>query len=271
MTITTYPDLVQGTEEWLDLRCGMLTASVIRSLITTRARDAAEFSCPECGSLVGAACVSMARKTPTPVKTMHSGRVALAQAAPPALVVADNDTARGLTITLAAERITGHVEETPMTSHMWRGVEEEPLAREKYIEHHAPVEEVGFIVRKFRGYQIGYSPDGLVGKHGLIEIKSRLPKKQVQTVLADEIPAENMAQIQTGLLVTGRKWCDYVSYSGGMALWVKRVTPERKWFAVIKEAAKKFEADATEITTRYSESVAGLPMTTRTPSLEVRI
>jgi hypothetical protein len=40
------------------------------------------------------------------------------------------------------------------------------------------------------------------------------------------VPAENMAQLQAGLLVSGREWIDYISYCGGMPLWVKRVEPD---------------------------------------------
>jgi hypothetical protein len=45
-----------------------------------------------------------------------------------------------------------------------------------------------------------------------------------------------MAQLQCGLLVSGRKWIDYVSYCGGMPLYVKRVEPDERWFDAIVEA-----------------------------------
>jgi hypothetical protein len=35
-----------------------------------------------------------------------------------------------------------------------------------------------------------------------------------------------MAQLQCGLLVSGREWIDYVSYCGGMPMYVKRVLPD---------------------------------------------
>ena len=85
------------------------------------------------------------------------------------------------------------------------------------------------MVRDDWGFKIGYSPDGLVGKDGLIEIKSRRPKKHLQTIIAGTVPAENMAQIQAGLLVSGRDWCDYISYCGGMRPWIKRVEPDTRW------------------------------------------
>ena len=156
-----------------------------------------------------------------------------------------------------------------MTSDMWRGVESEPFAREEYAEHFAPVEQVGFMVRDDWGYQIGYSPDGLVGDDGLIEIKSRRQKKHLQTILADEVPAENMAQLQAGLLVSGRAWCDYVSYCGGMPLWRKRVEPDPKWHAAIVEAVAHFELNVAVITEKYTAAVQGLPQTTRRDELEI--
>lgn len=183
----------------------------------------------------------------------------------PTLKVAANSTSRGLVMRLAAERVTSYVDDIHTTPDMWRGIEGEPLARDMYAEHHAPVDEIGFMTRTIGDLTIGYSPDGLVGDDGLIEIKSRRQQVQVEHVLADQVPAENMAQIQCGLFVSGRAWLDYVSYSSGMALWVKRVTPDPKWKAVILAAAAQFEHDATAIVTRYCAAVDGLPVADRTP------
>ncbi|MCH5645127.1 lambda exonuclease family protein [Gordonia sp. ABSL49_1] len=176
---------------------------------------------------------------------------------------ASNPESRGLTALLVAERITGWTEATYISDDMLRGIEDEPRARAKYAEHHAPVEEVGFMVEDRFGFKIGYSPDGLVGDHGLIECKSRRPKKQLETILAGHPPIENMAQMQCGLLVSGREWCDFVSYCGGMPLWVKRVHPDPKWQEAIVEAVRAFEANAAEMTRIYGESVTGLPSTER--------
>lgn len=180
--------------------------------------------------------------------------------------IADNETSRGLTLSLVAERITGHVDETFMSADMWRGIEDEPIARDLYREHHAPVEEVGLMVRAdddWGGYRIGYSPDGLVGDEGLIECKSRLQKVHLRTILTDEIPAENMAQLQCGLLVSGRAWIDYLSYCGGMPLWTKRAYPDPTWFDAIVQAVAKFESNAAAYAFRYREAVRGLPTTER--------
>lgn len=188
---------------------------------------------------------------------------------PSTLKPANNPVARSVTATLVAERITGFTEPTRMTDDMWRGVEDEPRAREKYAEHHAPVDEAGFMILERDGFKLGYSPDGLVGTDGLIEIKSRRAKKHLQTILANEVPAENMAQLQTGLLVSGRAWIDYVSYCGGMPLWVRRVYPDAKWHAAIIAAATQFETTAAQMATAYNTAVHGLPMTERVLEEEI--
>lgn len=180
--------------------------------------------------------------------------------------IADNDTSRGCTYTLAAERITGYPElGYYMGADMWRGVEDEPRARDCYAEHHAPVEEVGFMIRDDWGFPIGYSPDGLVGDAGQIEIKSCLPKIHLKAILEDRVPADVMPQLQCGLLVSGRAWVDYVSFCGGMPLWVKRVTPDPDWHAAIVAAIEAFEENVSLAIASYRTATVGLPLTERAP------
>lgn len=176
---------------------------------------------------------------------------------------AANDYSRAITNLLVAERITGYVVPTPTSAAMERGKLDEPYARAHYSEHRAPATELGFMVRDDWGFRLGYSPDGLVGEDGLIEIKSRDPKKHLATILADEVPAENMAQCQTGLLVSGRDWIDYVSWCGGMPMWTKRVLPDPRWHEAILAALEIFEAHAADAIARYTAAVAGLPPTER--------
>lgn len=218
------PDLAQGTDEWHDQRRGIVTASVVGQLVTTKT-----------------------------------------------LKPASNDVSRGLTRLLVAERITGWTDPMYVSDDMLRGIEDEPKARDKYSEHYAPVTEIGFMIREDHDVKIGYSPDGLVGDDGLIEVKSRRQKKHLETILADEPPAENLAQMQCGLLVSGREWCDYISYCGGMPLWVKRVFPDPRWFDAILAAVDAFEANAAEMIRLYDERTVGLPMTERTVEMEMVI
>lgn len=216
MSLHTFPDVEQGTDEWLELRRGILTASTIGQLIT------------------------------------------------PSLKPASNQAARSLTLTLVAERITGHIDPVFVSDDMLRGQMEEPLARDLYGEFTGvEVAELGFMTEDKWGPIIGYSPDGLVGDEGLIEIKSRRQKKQLHTILDGQVPAENMAQIQCGLLVSGRKWCDYVSFCGGMPLFIKRVYPDNAWQHAVIEAAIAFQHAAADMTRAFTNRTAGYPVPPR--------
>lgn len=176
-----------------------------------------------------------------------------------------NDTARGLLMELAAERITGASEDTFMNADMERGIMSEPIARALYEEHFAPVKEVGFMVKTFpNGNRLGYSPDGLVGDDGLIEIKAPRQHNHLRTVLSDDVPLWNRAQVQAGLLATGRQWADFISFCGGLPFYVKRVYPDPKWFTAIEDALTLFEDQAAQLMTAYEAATAHLPMTERT-------
>jgi hypothetical protein len=159
-----------------------------------------------------------------------------------------------------------------MTSDMWRGVDSEPIARDIYSGHYQQAVETGFMRRDEEGgWQLGYSPDGLVGVDGLIEIKAPRQKTHLNTILRDEVPPWNVAQLQAGLLVTGRQWIDFVSYCGGMPLYVKRVYPDPAWHDAIAAAVAMFELTAAEMVAAYETATNGLPATERVVELEMSL
>lgn len=182
---------------------------------------------------------------------------------PKTVKVASNDTARALHYKLLAERITGYVEDTYQSPAMWRGTMDEPIARDLYSERYAPVTQCGFMARTYGNRTVGYSPDGLVGDDGLIEIKSRDRKEQVRTILTDQVPGEFMAQIQCGLMVSGRDWCDFVSFSGGLPLYVKRVRLLPEWETVIEDAVVAFEDWIKTATAEWTRMTRDLAPTER--------
>lgn len=209
--ITIHNDLIQGSDEWLAARCGLLTASEMKLILT------------------------------------------------PTLKVADNDKTRAHLYELLAQRVTRYVEPHYISDDMLRGFDDEIAAREAYAKHFAPVTECGFITNNHWGFTIGYSPDGLVGDDGLIECKSRRQKYQAQTIIewteSQTIPAEYVMQCQTGLLVSGRKWIDLVSYCGGMPMIVMRVHPDDAVQEAIIGAAIAFETKlAAKLSTYRSAS-----------------
>jgi predicted phage-related endonuclease len=181
----------------------------------------------------------------------------------PTLKVADNDTARGITATLVAERITGVTEDSYTNNDMLRGVMCEPIARDIYSGLYHQAEETGFMRYDGDGWSLGFSPDGVVGTDGLLEVKSPRAQTHVQTTLADKVPHHYIAQCQAGLLVSGRKWIDWVSYCGGLPLYVKRVYPDPDWFEAITAACIAFETNATALVNDYLGRVEGQPATER--------
>lgn len=190
---------------------------------------------------------------------------------PSTLKVANNDTSRGLVAALVAERLTGTSDDTPQTGDMFRGIYCEPFAREAYHSNYAPVREMGLMVRDDWGFSIGYSPDGLVGEDGAIEIKCPRAKNHLTTLLTDEIPSAHWPQLQTALLVTGRAWIDFVSFFGGMPLYRKRVEPDPAWHDAIVAAVAAFEAAAAQAIAAYEWAAGGLPATEPIPDLELVI
>ena len=175
--------------------------------------------------------------------------------------IANNDTSRALIETLALERITGRVEYIHPSRDMQRGTLLEPFARDLYAQHYGEVQEVGFMRLDGNGHSLGYSPDGLVGDDGLLEIKSRAPRVQARAILDNRVPAANMAQLQAGLLVTGRSWIDYCSYSPGLPLYIKRVIPDLDWFAAISEAVEQAERSVRALVETFRDATKGMTQT----------
>lgn len=206
MTITHHMDLIQGSDEWHAIRCGLLTASEMHLVVT------------------------------------------------PTLQIANNDKVRTHLWELMAQRITQYVEPSYISDDMLRGRVDEIKARAAYSETHAPVTEAGFITNDKWGFLIGYSPDGLVDDdpegEGQIECKSRRQKAQIEFltvhVPAKTIPTENIIQVQTGLLVSGRKWCDYVSRCGGLPQGKVRAYPDKAARDAIIKGAAGFEESLAE-------------------------
>lgn len=175
----------------------------------------------------------------------------------PTLKIASNDKERSHLYELLAQRVSNYVEPHYVGDDMLRGVEDEFYARQAYAEHFAPVETVGFITNDRWGFTLGYSPDGLVGSDGLIECKSRRAKYQVQTIIENEVPADYMIQLQAGLLISEREWIDFISYSGGLPMMVKRVFPDDAVQGAIIEAAAAFEQRLSEKLETYRANIAG--------------
>lgn len=137
---------------------------------------------------------------------------------------------------IAGEIITGRPHPFVETWDMRRGKEREPIVRRgyEYITD-TKVEQVGFIRRG----RAGYSPDGLVGAEGAIEIKSHKPHILIPMILGIETPEQHVAQTQGGLWVSGREWIELVGEWEGLPLYRHKVTRDE---AYIDELARSIAA-----------------------------
>ena len=128
----------------------------------------------------------------------------------------------------AIERISGKAYgEPPKAWILDRGHEMERLARVAYESRHAEfASEAGVALTDDRMF--GYSTDGFVGDDGLIEIKCPIDSVKIATMLRTGDVSEYIHQIQGGMWITGRKWCDFIMYvpdleSVGRDLYVRRI------------------------------------------------
>lgn len=172
----------------------------------------------------------------------------------PTLKIANNDKTRAHMWELLAQRVSGYIEPCYIGDDMLRGMSDEFIARDLYSSIHEPVREVGFITNEIGGVVMGYSPDGLAGDKGAIEIKSRRQKFQIQTIATDEVPSEYVMQLQTGILVAELDWIDFISYSAGLPMFVKRVFPDDEIQEAIKKAASEFEINITQLALLYEKN-----------------
>ncbi len=106
----------------------------------------------------------------------------------------------------------------------------EPEARRMYSAvYETEVKEVGLVEDReyFPGYMV-CSPDGLVGDDGIIEIKCLVAKFMTQYTEGKHandfyIEPKYRTQVQFNLLVTQRKWCDFIYYHPRVGLRVQRI------------------------------------------------
>ena len=65
-----------------------------------------------------------------------------------------------------------------------------------------------------------------------------------------------MIQVQTGLMVCERKWCDLISFCGGLPMATVRVYPDEKIQAAILEVVTAFEERLAIAMRKYGEVVS---------------
>lgn len=181
----------------------------------------------------------------------HSARFGLPTASrfKDVLAKGEGKTRRRYMLDLIGERLTGEGAESYTNVHMERGKAMEAEARDLYrfMTDNEP-EQVGFI----KNETAGCSPDSIIGEKGLLEIKTKLPALQIEVILADKVPSEHIAQIQGSLWVSGREWCDFVSYWPRLPLFVKRVYRDEEYIKNLADEVARFNQEMFALIERIS-------------------
>jgi len=232
MTITIHRDVLQGTDEWLELRRGKLTASEMHLIITPKELKAAK-----------------SEKSRTHLHEL------LAQ-----IISGNVDPSY-----VSDAMVQGDYDESVARLRYEEETKQEVDADIGFIEREFPlyVDDDGNAVESVddagnsigvETFVIGFSPDGKIRLlQAGIECKSRMMKHQVATILADEMPDDFALQVHTGMLVADWEWIDFVSYCGGLPMMVKRIFRNQKYDDVIIAAARAFNQQLRKDRKRFDD------------------
>ena len=162
---------------------------------------------------------------------------------------------RNYKIQLVSERLTGERQESYINQAMQDGIDREQFARDRYMQQFGEVEEVGFV--KHPTLEAGASPDGMVGDDGILEIKCPMGSTHTETLMTQDIPSKYVPQVQFQLLVTGRKWCDFVSYNpmfpDHLQVFVKRIEADPVYQKELESEVKQFLEEVDTIINKLKE------------------
>lgn len=138
-----------------------------------------------------------------------------------------------------AEKLTGKFKEEYTNADIERGNELEELARNAYeMETGIIVTKIGFVESE---ETVGCSPDGFIAEDGLQEVKCKNDANFVRFMYDKKIDPAHDWQMQMQLLVTGRKWVDYVLYNPNFPkpIIITRVNRDEEKIALIKAGLEK--------------------------------
>lgn len=218
-------NVLQGTPEWAQLRSGKVTASCYCDAVSTvgglTEQQTKYVAAINNGSSAKDAATIAGYKAPP---TADNVRRALAGE----VVEQPSDTAKRYAADISIERVSKKPHGQPAKAWVLeRGHEMEFAARMKYeARTKAYVTESGICVDNTDWF--AYSSDGLVDADGLIEIKAPIDSQKILTMWQTGDVSEYMHQMQGGMWITGRNWCDFIMYVPdlepvGKDMFIKRI------------------------------------------------
>lgn len=183
-------------------------------------------------------------------KAARAGKVTASRIADVLATIKSGEAAarRDYRAQLVAEILTEAPQEDGyINAEMQWGIDQEPMARSAYeLAKGEWVEEVGFVLHPSID-RAGASPDGLVEKDGLLEIKCPKTATHLQYLLDGKVPAKYEPQMMWQMACTGRKWCDFVSFDPRlpekMQLVIRRLHVNQERLLEIEAEVDKFLRD----------------------------
>ena len=169
-------------------------------------------------------------------------------------IMADSDDKLGRTKLLrqlAGEVITEEPRKEYTNAYMEAGKEREAEARDWYARKKiTSVDRAGFIYNP--AIVAGWSPDGLVGKDGAVEIKIAEPHIIIGLLEKGTFPNEHRAQCVGGALLIGRRrWVDLVVYSHPkLPVYIARLEPDPAYMTEVSDAIEVFNWDLKKLVER---------------------
>lgn len=161
---------------------------------------------------------------------------------------------------LVVQRLTGLPGESFTSAAMEHGVLTEPKARFAYeAEKQQFVEQVAFVDHPSIKW-FGCSPDGLVND-GLIEIKCPNSTTHIEYLTDQKPPAKYIPQMQCQMAVTGRQWCDFVSFDlrmpDGLDFFVVRLERDEEYIKAMEAEVQQFLLEVEQELTQLRKKLNG--------------
>ena len=148
-------------------------------------------------------------------------------------------------------RLTGNSNESFTSYWMTRGIELEPEARIDFErKNFQKVNQTGFV--ELDEWQ-GCSPDGLINKDGLLQIKCPAPNTMIMYHKKQNGSKKYYYQLQAEMYVTGRDYNIFYCYHPEIREYVEVVNRDEK---TIKEMKDKIELAKIEVLARI-EAISG--------------
>lgn len=153
---------------------------------------------------------------------------------------------------LLVERLTGQPSEHYVSEYMEWGSAQERAARMAYERHSNNLVLVPGFINHPSLAMCGGSCDGLVDDDGIIEIKAPTSTTHIETLLTKT--CEHLPQIMGNLWITGRQWCDFVSFDPRLPehlqLYVQRIERDEQFIATLEAMIGAFLAEVAAMQTK---------------------